>query len=107
MKRRAVLIGAAATTLAGTIEPVHAVVPYRPTVRTVVSWEIAVEFETDALRVDRRFSDGQFLVMWIPRSWLADNFELSESYRLRLCDIQRFFDAIDVAVEKSQAFWVN
>jgi len=107
MKRRGVLIGAAAATLVGTIEPVHAIIPYRPPVRTVVSWDLAVEFATDTLRVERWFSDGRFLVMWIPRHWIVDNFELSESYRLRLYDIQRFFDAIDAAVEKSQAFWVN
>ena len=80
MKRRAVLIGAAAATLAGTIEPVHAVVPYNRPVRSVVSWAIEVEHMTDTLRVVRTFSDGKTRIVWISRSWIDDQAELAVSY---------------------------
>jgi hypothetical protein len=97
MKRRTVLVGAAAATLAGMIEPVHAIIPYAAPRRSVVSWVIEIEHQTDTLRVERQFSDGDFLIMWIPRSWVADNVELAESYKGHVYDIQRFFDAIDAA----------
>lgn len=106
MKRRAVLIGAAAATLAGTIEPVHAVVPYNRPVRSVVSWAIEVEHMTDTLRVVRTFSDGKTRIVWISRSWIDDQAELAVSYGNRNRDIQRFFDAIDAAIS-SAAYTVD
>lgn len=101
MKRRAVLIGAAAATLTGTIEPVHAIVPVPHwQQRKIVRWVIEIEYQTDTLRVERTFLGGETLIMWIPRSWIADQPELAISFGECDKDIQRFFDAIDAADAK-------